>query len=99
MKMLETINRIKQKNQERDRLLEVLSLWAIAKAAGYEADEIKSCTFRKEFLTKEQKKRGRAAAFPEEPYNGRDYHNCVRLVNDELKPIPLTKRPSAKDPS
>lgn len=79
--------------QEKRYWLKVLGLWAVAKEAGYAPEEIKSFTFRTEFLTKEEKHKGGARANRKAKYNGSTHHNAVRLVSGDVVPIPLTERP------
>jgi hypothetical protein len=79
---------------ERDILLEQLACWAHVKEAGYEPEQVKAFTFRPEFRTKEEIKADRKVRpnTPENRMNGKKFFNCVRLVNDELAPIPTWKR-------
>jgi hypothetical protein len=93
-KLDETIARMRDKGFERDHLLAVLSLWSVAKAAGYSSDEVKAFTFRAEFITdKVLAGKFRLASLGWRKEFGDTHHNCVRLVTGELKAIPLTERP------
>lgn len=93
--MIDVINRIREKGTERDYLLDILELWEVARVAGYESDDVKAFSFRPEFLTPgEQRTNRERSRFNSPVVEQRGFHNCVRLVTGELKPIPLTKRPA-----
>lgn len=80
--------------EEKQFWLKVLGLWNVAKEAGYPSEQVKSFTFRDEFLTKEEKvvqRRARAAG--KTKYSGKTHHNALRLVDDSVVQIPLVKRP------
>lgn len=97
--VMETLKHLEKLEQERQYLLDCLKVWAVAKASGYSSDIVKAFSFREEFLTKDQKKINRRASIQRrsKPYNGSNYHNCVRLKTGELKPIALVKIPIVKD--
>ena len=94
--MIDTIiNRLRVLGAERDYLLDALELWEIARVAGYEPKDVKAFSFRPEFLTFDEKRENtRRSRFRQPIMEQSKFHNCVRLVTGELKPIPLTKRPS-----
>ena len=93
------IKRMEAWNAERQYLLDCLKVWDAASEAGYSSDEVKAFSFRPEFLTKEQRRenfnhrRGRPAGYKTEPYRQDIWHNCARLTNGDLVPIPIVKRP------
>lgn len=93
--MIDVIARIEAAKAEQQYLLDCLKVWDAAKQAGYEPDEVKAFSFRDEFLTKDQKAENRRHGRYQRahPYNGYDWHNCARLTNGELVPIPIVKRP------
>jgi len=94
------IKRIEDHNGQRRYCLDVLKLWASAKAGGYTSDEVKGFTFVDDFLTQEQKRENfKTLRFTHRqwpasaPHNGTHYINAVRLLDDTSKPITITKRP------
>ncbi len=94
--MNELTTRMKEVGRERDRLLETLELWNAVTIAGIEHDAVKSFSFRTQFLTHTQIKenmRRYCDGQRHDLWTGGEYHNCVLLMNGELLPIPLTKRP------
>ena len=93
--VIDTINRLREKGAERDYLLDVLELWEVARVAGYEPEDVKAFSFRPEFMMHDEKrKNNQLSRFRQPMMDQSKFHNCVRLVSGELKPIPLTKRPS-----
>lgn len=91
----ELIAGMKSKVREQCYLLDILDLWAVAKEAGFESQDVKSFTFRPEFMTPEQKQEDRESHRKHryDKYNSSNWHNCVRLKDGTLKSIPMTKRP------
>lgn len=90
--MREVIDRIGRHSAQRDQCLEILNLWAVAEEAGYKPCEIKVFTFRDEFLSRDEKRQFSAFRGGNR-LKQNNYHNCVKLTNGDLKPIPLTKKP------
>lgn len=86
---------IEEKQNEARYLREVLELW---NACPYPSEDVKAFTWRPEFLDKEHTRTYRQMGpitFVKKKFDfGPDAcHNCVRMTNGELKPIPLTRRP------
>ena len=94
--MREVIDRIGRSSELREQCLQILNLWAFAEEAGYEPCDINVFTFKDRFLSKDEK-------FKFSAFRGggrlktTDYHNCVKLNNGDLRPIPLTKKPRDLD--
>jgi hypothetical protein len=89
---LDSINALR----ERQRFdLEVLGLWAHALTIGKTHDDIRTFTFRPEFLTDEEAKENKRASIRNRPpvYCSKNWHNCVRLNSGELVSMPGIKRP------
>ena len=97
--MKELLDRIRDRGRERDYVLDVLALWDVAKQAGYEPDDVKAFTFRREFLSREELREFVPRAGEYATKNEREYHNCVRLHNGELRAIPLTRMPIKTTPT
>ncbi len=97
--MSELTDKIRDKCRERDYLLDVLDLWDVATKAGFKVEDVKAFTFRPTFLAPNQKDEDQASwqRHRRSIYNASEWHNCVRLNNGDLRPIPLTRRPSKHD--
>ena len=79
---------IKRRDAWRAYYMAALDLWAHAAEAGYTADQIKAFSFRKEFLDPKHRRWYQVSV-----EDGDQWHNCVRLQNGELRPIPAIARP------
>lgn len=88
------IDKIREHGTERDYLLDILELWEVALVAGYEPEYVQAFSFRPEFLTTGERRTNSTRATYRPVIEQSKFHNCVRLVSGELKPIPLTKRPA-----
>ena len=91
----ELIAELRKKDQERGCLIDILELWDVAKRAGYDSSDIKSFSFRPQFVTGNDRRRLTITGdlHPSQRPD-QHWHNCVRLHNGDLKSIPLTPRPT-----
>lgn len=84
---------LQDKIKEQAYYVEVLGLWQVVRDAGITIADVKTFTFRPEFLTREQKRQLCLASYAAQRDVSKHWHNCVRMKDDTLKPIPLTARP------
>jgi hypothetical protein len=76
--------------------LAVLALWEHAtEYLDLTPESIRAFTFRPEHLTGEEQKANRSASYASKPpvYCDKNWHNCVRLIDDRLFAIPGIARP------
>jgi len=87
---------LQEKLSQRDYDMACLNLWCIVNNAGIDPENVKTFTFREEFLTKQQASDLRRASYAAKRDVSKYWHNCVRLKDDTLVGIPLTKSPKRK---
>jgi hypothetical protein len=83
-------------NEQRMFDLRVLQLWLhVDEHTEYKPEQVKSFTFRTEFLTKEQRKRNsrEALAHSAPVYCDKNWHNALRLRSGEVVEMPGIVRP------
>ena len=77
--------------------LAVLALWAHAEdTTGMSWEDVKTFTFRPEFLLPEEAKANRRKANVHKPpvYCAKNWHNCLRLKSGDLISMPGISRPT-----
>jgi hypothetical protein len=86
-----------EKARERQAFdLSVLALWAHAEdTTGMSWEDVKTFTFRPEYLTKEQATENKRRAIRRAPpvYCAKNWHNCLRLKSGDLISMPGISRP------
>lgn len=88
------IDRIRK---EQDFCWDVLDLWNLVQSVGIDPTDVVAFTFRPEFLNTQQHKLYQFGTFASRRDASKHWHNCVRLVDGELKAIPLCRRPKQCD--
>jgi hypothetical protein len=76
--------------------MKLLHLWAwVEEKTEYKPEQVKSFTYRPEFLTKEQRKRNSRAALAHSApgYCDKNWHNALRLRSGEIVEMPGIVRP------
>lgn len=76
--------------------IRVLQLWAhVDEHTEHKPEQVKSFTYRPEFLTKEQRKRNsrKALAHSAPAYCAKNWHNAIRLRSGEVVEMPGIARP------
>ena len=87
------IETIREKQLQAQYLTDVLALWNVAKLAGYDDSEIRAFSFRPEFLSPPGIRNYQLSSMAQRKRFGEQFHNCVRLHNGDLCPIPITEKP------
>jgi hypothetical protein len=76
--------------------LAVLALWAHAEdTTGVSWEDVKTFTFRPEYLTKEQDRENKRLSHRHQPpaHCAKNWHNCLRLKSGDLISMPGISRP------